>query len=141
MRMCFNGGVTAELDYAFLAEYAKTDQGTLTVIGASFTEVRSGSYPSMIDIAVAGRVRRKAGNPAPAIRIVFETEDGGSPLISIESSLNDQGDAVIYDGKVASVFAVKGPLPLMEPGLYECKIYLDGHLARRLAFEALSSDA
>ena len=74
-----------ELDYAFLAEYAKTERGTITAIGASFTEAKSSSFPSVLDVSVAGRIRRPETEPVPEIRIVLTGPGlGESPQIDFD---------------------------------------------------------
>lgn len=134
--------MTAELDYAFLAEYAKTERGTITAIGASFTEVKADSFPGVVDIAVAGRVRRTEDSEAPELSIsISAPSDAGDPQIEFDFKLENEDDAVRYDGKVASVFVFRGPIYIAEPGLYECNIGIDGRQARRLAFEVVSQDA
>lgn len=125
--------MVAELDYAYLAEYAKTDHGTITAIGASFTQVRVESVPSLLEIAVAGRMRRGIKDPAPQIRIEF-IDPHESVLLSVEDTLESAVDSVNYAGKTAMVFAYRGPLPIDHGGLYRCKIYFDGELKRLLAF-------
>lgn len=133
--------MTAELDYAFLAEYAKTERGTITAIGASFTEVKAVSFPSVVDIAVAGRVRRPEDSEAPELSIsISGPSDNGDPQIEFDFKLENEDDAVRYDGKVASVFVFRGPIYIAEPGLYECNIGIDGEQARRLAFEVIAQD-
>ena len=47
----------AELDYAFLADYATISEGRLTAVGASFTHVFVPQLPVEISFAVAGRLR------------------------------------------------------------------------------------
>ncbi|WP_018296341.1 DUF6941 family protein [Corynebacterium lubricantis] len=127
--------MTAELDYAYLAEYAKTEMGTITAIGASFTEVKVDAFPVYMDIAVAGRVRKLVNDQAPTLRLEF-VDTANEPLITVERVLEPDQDSVEYAGKTASVFAYRGPLPLNKPGLYQCKIYLNEILARELAFTA-----
>ena len=134
-KTCHTLMMAVELDYAFLAEYAKSDRGTLTVIGASFTEISVKTFPSLMDLAVAGRIRKSVGDPDPALKIDFHDPDGGV-LISVEGNLEDDADSVKYAGKTASVFAYIGPLPLVKSGLYWCKIYIDNELVRELAFTA-----
>lgn len=133
--------MTAELDYAFLAEYAKTERGTITAIGASFTEAKAVSFPSVVDIAVAGRVRRPEDSEAPELSIsISGPSDNGDPQIEFDFKLENEDDAVRYDGKVASVFVFRGPIYIAEPGLYECNIGIDGERVRRLAFEVFGQD-
>ncbi|WIM67956.1 hypothetical protein QP027_00720 [Corynebacterium breve] len=132
--------MTAELDYAFLAEYAKSDRGTLTVVGASFTEAQVSSYPGVVDIAVAGRVRRPEETEPPTLRIeIYAPSDQEAPQINFDFNLEDEMGAVRYDGKVASVFVFRGPVLIESAGLYVCNIFLDGVKVRRLAFEVVES--
>ncbi|NWO16369.1 MAG: hypothetical protein HLX46_05935 [Corynebacterium sp.] len=130
-----------ELDYAFLAEYAKTERGTITAIGASFTEAKSSSFPSVLDVSVAGRIRRPETEPVPEIRIVL-TGPGlaESPQIDFDFGLEDEANAVHYDGKVASVFVFRAPVLIEQPGLYTFNIDLNGEHVRRLSFEVVSRD-
>lgn len=133
--------MVAELDYAYLAEFAKTERGSITAVGASFTEVVAPSYPSAIDVTIAGRVRRPVNTNAPIVRFeVFDVDSPNSAQLEIEYQLEDELDAVQYDGKVGSVFAAKAPIFLSGPGLVVIKIYLDNQFARRLAFEAVKHD-
>lgn len=131
----------AELDYAYLAEYAKTERGTITAIGASFTEAKASRFPSFLDIAVAGRVRRPQDEDSPNIHIrISGPNNQDEPQVDFEFDLKDEADAVKYDGKVASVFVFRGPVYIDSAGLYECSIELNGDLVRRLAFEVISGD-
>ena len=130
-----------ELDYAFLAEYAKTEHGTITAIGASFTEAKSSSFPSVLDVSVAGRIRRPETEPVPEIRIVLTGPGlGESPQIDFDFGLEDEANAVHYDGKVASVFVFRAPVLIEQPGLYTFSIDLNGEHVRRLSFEVVSRD-
>ena len=135
----YDVGMAAELDYAYLAEYASTKDGTLTAIGASFTEVVARSFPGMLTLSVAGRIRRAEDDAAPVIRIEFSTP-GNPDLLSINAALETDEQAVRYDGKVATVFALSGPIVINEPGLCECVIYLDDERVRRLAFEVVAPE-
>ncbi|EEI16310.1 DUF6941 family protein [Corynebacterium lipophiloflavum] len=132
--------MAAELDYAFLAEYAKTESGTLTSVGASFTEVQGQSYPAMMELSVAGRVRRAEEDTAPKLSIRFFKDGEEDDLVFAERVLEDEDNAVKYDGKVASVFVLRGPIFMEAPGLYKCELALDDKPVRVLAFEALPGD-
>ena len=46
-----------EFDYAFLADFATIQDGTLTVVGASFTRMVVTEYPTFALLGVAGRIR------------------------------------------------------------------------------------
>src|SRR5690625_7733515 len=115
-----------ELDYAFLAEYAKTERGTITAIGASFTEAKSSSFPSVLDVSVAGRIRRPETEPVPEIRIVLTGPGlGESPQIYFDFVLDYEAYEVQYNGKVVSVLFVRTIYLFVLPGIsplhIECK--------------------
>lgn len=133
--------MTAELDYAFLAEYAKVDKGRLTAVGASFTEVQASSSPSILELSVAGRVRWLDSDEPPTLRMALGKAGEQDGQLSLETMLEVDEHAVRYDGKVANVFAFRGPMYIGAPGIYECHIYLNDQHVRRLAFEAVSSDS
>ena len=124
----------AELDYAFLAEYSKVDEGKLTAIGASYTHVRFNQLPATHFLSIAGRIRTKISErPNLAIRAVspenrFE--------IKFEVPIEELSTARAYNGFAGILFAVNGPIPVFEMGLYEVKIELDGEVVRTLKFEA-----
>jgi len=48
---------TPELDYAYLAEFAKVENNSLTAVGASYTHVEADRLPVIHTVYVAGRVR------------------------------------------------------------------------------------
>lgn len=131
----------AELDYAFLAEYAKTERGTITAVGASFTEVKSSVFPSFLDVAIAGRIRRPQDEGAPSIRIrISGPNNVEESQVDFEFDLEDEVDAVKYNGKIGSVFVFRGPIHIGAAGLYEFSIDLNGEHARTLAFEVITGD-
>lgn len=102
--------MTAELDYAFLAQYAKTEAGTIAAVGASFTEVHVETFPTMMDIAVAGRIRRDVAEKPPTLRIEFSGPND-KQLIDVEDALSTSFNSVTYEGKTASVFSYRGSGP------------------------------
>ncbi|GAB2503363.1 hypothetical protein CATRI_00505 [Corynebacterium atrinae] len=129
--------MAADLDYAYLAEFARTQDGTITSVGASFTQTRSSGFPAMMELYVVGRIRRPEDEAAPTVSIEVRGP-GESPAIEFAATLEDTEDAVKYDGKIGTVFVFSGPLILSAPGIYECRISVDGEYVRRLAFEALT---
>lgn len=132
--------MVAELDYAFLAEFAKAENGTLTAVGASFTQVDAVSFPGMLELSVAGRVRRLELDESPVLSIRFFADGEVDDLVSVERVLEDEENAVRYAGKVATVFVLRGPLYLTRAGLYKCELSLNGNVVRTLAFEALQAN-
>lgn len=130
----------AELDYAFLAEFAKVENNQLTVVGASYTHVFAPTLPANHILYVAGRVRSLEGDEPPTIAIRFRSPAEGFE-IGVDSSL-EVVDARPYDGKIGLTFAIGLGVPLMAEGLYEVLVELDGVQVRRLAFDlALGSSS
>ena len=128
--------MAAELDYAYLAEFAKAENGTITAIGASFTQVSAHEFPAYQPVSVAGRVRRAEGDPDPELRVTINMP-GEEAEIETTALLTSTQGAVVYDGKVANVFVMSAPFIISGPGLCEVNIYIDEVHARRLAFEIL----
>lgn len=124
----------AELDYAFLAEFAKVDRGLLTVMGASYTHVFFPKLPVTHMLYVAGRIRADV-DEAPILSLKA-TSPGKRYEINFEMVPTGLGELRPYNGEVGILFAVAGPIPLIEAGLYQVYIDLDGVKVRTLAFEA-----
>jgi hypothetical protein len=127
----------AELDYAFLADYASVQGDKLTTVGGSFTYVQTPALPTAMRLFVAGRIRAKEHEtdikltlrvtaPSPGIEIRFEGTASPGP------------SQRPYDGKVGLLFAFEIPLMLQSPGLYEIFVSVDGK-DRRLAFSVEGS--
>lgn len=128
-----------ELDYAFIAEYAKVEGGKLTVLGASYTEVRVPSLPYPHVIAVAGRIRtQRDAKPFP-LKVTFNPPGAGAELV-IEGMIHPETASQVYADKAAVLFTVTNTVVMTEPGLCEVLIELEGDLARRLAFDVVAND-
>jgi hypothetical protein len=125
----------AELDYAFLAEYAQITNGNLTAVNASFINIKTG-VPAVFPLAVAGRVRAPADAGEIRLDITFTTPSEDGPTITWQLNLNTEGNPV-YDNKVGILFSVRAAVPINTRGLYRFTIDIDGEKARTLAFEAL----
>ncbi|MCW1250645.1 hypothetical protein ODZ83_10770 [Acaricomes phytoseiuli] len=126
-----------ELDYAFLAEFASIQNGTLTAVGASYTTIRVPEFPFLQDLYVAGRVRKPAGHGVIPIEAVISTPTQGDAEIGISGALSPKPNELPYDGKVGTFFVIHTYLQLNGPGLYVINLEIDGRPARRLAFESL----
>lgn len=122
------------LDYAFLAEYAKVEaNGTLTSIGASFTRISAVSTPVGQFMSVAGRVRVAEAALSCPLAITF-IGAGGSPEVKVETTVSP-GTSVPYRGRVGVLFAVNTVVPIVEHGLHHVTITLDGQEVRQLSYE------
>lgn len=122
------------LDYAFLADFAKVDaSGKLTSVGASFTHLTAATLPTSQIMSVAGRVRvAEESGPLPLL-VRFIGPDDSSPTIEATMSLA-RGSARPYEGRVGVLFTMTTLLPLSSEGLHEVHILLNGEEVRRLAF-------
>jgi hypothetical protein len=125
-----------DLDYAFIAEYARVDPGgKLTAIGASYTEVPVPQLPVSHLLSVAGRIRSTLESEPARLRVVLKPP-GGNVSLSLESELRPGADLRPYDGdKVGIVFALTTVVPLTTPGLCEVRLFLDDQEVRLLMFE------
>jgi hypothetical protein len=124
----------AELDYAFLADLAQIEGGKLSALGASYTHAQVRGASRMWVTSIAGRVRASIdeGPVQLDIRIV-------SPSRVFEMRQSDElvagPEARPYEGTVGILFASTVGFPIIEAGLYEVFISLEGEQVRRLAFD------
>lgn len=125
----------AELDYAYLAEYAKVGEGLLTAVGASYTFVRALEVPSPLIVYVAGRVRTSLGE-APMLGFTFESPQQKYRL-SLSAELSSAGARPYstHATTVGTLFVASAPVLLSDYGLYTVTLELDGSHARTLRFE------
>jgi Family of unknown function (DUF6941) len=128
----------AELDYAFLADFATVDpSGKLTAVGASYTHLFVGGFPGQHLVSVAGRIRAKVGEqPKLLVRMTSPNE---TVRIDHEMQLAPGPDARPYGPKLDTLglqFALTVVMPLPSPGLYEITLTLDDEPVRLLAFTA-----
>jgi hypothetical protein len=88
----------AELDYAYLAEYARVDPGgSLTAVGASYTHVSLATLPTQHLIAVAGRIRATTAEPSVLLTMIMRDE-AQSLSMSFETTLVPTSGARVYAG-------------------------------------------
>ncbi len=123
----------AELDYAYLAEFAQLIDGKLTAVNASFIDVKT-AVPGHFQFAVAGRVRAPAD--ADQIRLTVKLVSPDGITFAWNAELTPEG-LPVYDGKVGILFAVRLGIPITRHGLFVVTIDVDDEEARRLAFEAV----
>ena len=126
----------AELDYAFLADYATVHNGTLTAVGASFCEL-PGRLPFRKDITVAGRVRARRDTANFHIAVEFETP-GEGPVFETSGDVTPEMIDQQYADKVGLLFAVRQELRFTDAGICVVRVSLDGALARTLKFEVVN---
>lgn len=123
-----------DLDYAFLAEYARLEQGgTLTALGASFTQIAVPRLPSALQFAVAGRVRMRADSPGSRLTARMLPAGEDAPQLQLDIDLSTTG-ATPYAGRVGVLFAVNTTLPALAEGECRVELDLDGTRVRTLLF-------
>lgn len=124
----------AELDYAYLADYAQIENGKISALGASYTHAVIPHLPVSWMTSVVGRIRAAEDEGPVTVRIeIMAPEDGYT--IRFESEIPRPADARPYRGKVGLLFTVTAQLPIAAEGLYTVEIYVNDEHARRLAFE------
>ncbi|WP_131810493.1 DUF6941 family protein [Mycolicibacter sinensis] len=126
----------AELDYAFIAEYAKVEAGKLTAVGASYLSIRPPTLPASHFLSVAGRIRAPEGTESVGLTIRINPPSNLN--IVIDGTVNVDADVPRYDGKIAVLFAAATSIPLTAGGLCEVFIDIDGVQERRLAFDVVA---
>lgn len=131
--------MAAELDYAFLAEYAKVDGGTLTAVGASYTEINASNLPAPHLLCVAGRIRTHVDDPQPELAVAVTPPSKRFRLVAT-GELPRDANATAYADKVGYVFVLSTPLNLDETGQYVVEISVEGNIARRLIFTVTSEN-
>lgn len=121
-----------DLDYAFLAEYAKVEpHGTLTVVGASFTKVHVMQLPASPAVYVAGRLRAKEGAPPVPLGLTVSGPGPQSPTLELHTEMLVAGPDP-YEGRLGLLFALGITLPVMEFGIYTFTLSINGTAARSL---------
>lgn len=125
----------AELDYAYLADFAAVQDGKISAIGASFTHVQTPSFPAAMTIGIAGRIRAHVGEGPVQVNVKVSAPDDSFDLEL--SGMLAPGDQLrpYGDGKVGLLFALNTQVPLLTEGLYTFDILVNGEEARRLAFD------
>ncbi|TFC20061.1 hypothetical protein E3O19_01435 [Cryobacterium algoritolerans] len=123
----------AELDYAFLADYAQIEGGKISALGASYTHAIVPSFPTAWITTVAGRIRADESEGPVDLGIKILPPDK-SYEIGVSGPIEPGPDVRPYDGKIGLLFTVTAQVPLTSPGLYEVLIFIGGEQVRRLAF-------
>lgn len=131
----------AEIDYAFLADFAKVEaNGSLTVVGASWTHLTARILPAAHRMAVAGRIKARADEDPIQLSVTVSGPEG-TFQITTQGELTARPDSVTYgDGWVGHLFALDLQIPLPAPGLYTVNVEVAGGGDRRLAFEVSAAE-
>lgn len=124
----------ADLDYAYLADYATVSEGKITAVGASFTHMFTPSVPTQAKFSIAGRVRVQEHEEPPEISIDVRAERS-QQNIEINGQIAPNPAAIVYDGKVGILFTLDVSLEMRYAELVTVDISLGGIKQRRLAFK------
>lgn len=125
-----------ELDYAFLAEFARVEGDSLTAIGASYTRVAVRSLPATHTIFVAGRVRAPEGGETFELGLGFGSA-GNADQLRLETSIDPEAQGYPYSGRIGLTFAVGFTVQLEAEGLHEVEVFIEDERVRRLAFDVV----
>jgi len=132
----------ANLDYAFLADFAKVEpNGTLTTVGASFTFVTAVALPTTHQMAVAGRARGGIDEDAIPLRIEIVGPDEAFQLGAEGLLLKGPHARPYGGGLIGHVFALNVQIPLSTEGLYVVNVRVGDEAPRRLAFDVVTPPA
>lgn len=129
----------AELDYAFLADYAAVEGGKLNVMGASFTQVSVPRVPAQQQLYVAGRIRGSVNEPHVEVRLIITPPDDSFRLEGVMEISTGEHEPYFED-RVGVLFAIGLPIPFDSAGLYEVLIEVDEVESRTLKFEVRVED-
>lgn len=124
----------AELDYAYLADYATVAEGKITAVGASFTHMFVSEFPYVAQFAIAGRIRIAADEEAPELSVHIRAEDNRQDM-EVSGQAPENPNAIVYDGKIGILFTMDVGMELRVPELVTVDLSLNGEHARRLAFQ------
>ncbi|MCD1285251.1 MULTISPECIES: hypothetical protein [unclassified Brevibacterium] len=124
----------AELDYAYLADYATVSEGKITAVGASFTHMFTPSLPSQSNFSIAGRIRVMEQENPPEISIDVRAEKSQQHM-EINGQIHPSPASIVYDGKVGILFTLEVSMEMKHAELVTVDISLGGEKQRRLAFE------
>ena len=122
----------AELDYAYLADFASIEGGRLTAVGASFTHMMVSALPSQASFAVAGRVRAPEGTPGFDLRLVITGPEQAWGLSL--SGYIEANDSLPYDGKIGMLFAARLNVALTTRGVHAVEVHVNDEHVRTLKF-------
>lgn len=125
-----------ELDYAFVADYARVEpNGTLTAIGASWTHLWVSEMPTVHRLSVAGRVRATAAESSVPMRIEVLGPDG-EVVVGTDFELQvGEGVTPYRDNRIGLLFAIEAVLPILDVGRFQVRVLVTGECVRDLYFE------
>lgn len=122
----------ADLDFALLAEYARTDSaGLFTIVQAGFANVAVKSLPAIQHIAVAAKINTTDEDKVVDVGIVFRAPEGAYE-IRTEGGSYTTNRLVANQNHISLVTAIVLPLPV--EGTYSVDVEINGEIVRTLDF-------
>ena len=124
-----------ELDYAFLADYVRTDQsGVAHAIAAGVDTVYTTEVPTGRNLGLLIRLTFTQGECGRPHRVeVFLRTTDGQELVKLEGVIEPQWDPTLPAGwPVGSLVALNFGAPLPEFGVYSIEIMVDDRSAKSL---------
>lgn len=126
----------AELDYAFLADYATVEGGRLTAVGASFTNFYVPAFPVNTEFCLAARIRVDEHEGDPELEVTIQASRSNQN-VQVTGAVSPGPGTIVYDGKQGILVSLKAGVMVAYPELVTVDIKLNGEHARRLAFEVM----
>lgn len=124
----------AELDYAFLADYAAIQDGRLTTVGASFTHMFVPQLPARAEFSVAARLRVLESEIPPDFEVRISAPRSNANM-AVTGQIAPGPEALAYDGKKGILVTLKADLLVTYEELVTVDLNLNGDHVRRLAFD------
>lgn len=124
----------ADLDYAYLAEFARVDGSTVTAVGASFTHVIVQGLPWQGRVTLVTRIRCGEQEGAVPVGVQVSPPDGSFDL-QFGADVTPGPSVRPYDGKVGLLVSFELQVPFPVAGLYVVHLSIAGERVRRLAFD------
>ena len=107
----------AEMEYLFLADYARLDSGLLTVAGAYIDTVTIPELPSMLPVAVVSAVNLSDGEDHAHLELTIEGPPGSFKIVS-EQEVTESRRTEPELGSHRAIFTGRLMLPLTDYGVY-----------------------
>lgn len=122
----------ASIDFAVLAEFARTDEnGLFTIVQGGFTDIAKPSFPGNQQVALALRINVDDGEESINIGVIYRAPENAYQIraAGVTHSLADLPPERNAFAVVAGII-----LPLPTPGIYSVDVELNGKIARTLTF-------
>lgn len=128
----------AQLDYALLAEHARLEPGgTVSLLGASFSQLVVPAVPAQVPLAVVGRVLFSVGEGSQALLLTILGPDDLF-RVTLDTEVDTPSDPVPGVGPAVS-FVISLMLPLPAEGVYSIQLALEGAVSKTMEFRVVAT--